>query len=80
MIIKHNLFNHFQISYEANAIDKVFKKEEMVYLTSDSLNILDSFDESKVYIIGGLVDHNAFKVWLSIFIMNIFNLKKIKLL
>lgn len=47
-----------------DSFDKIFKKEEIVYLTSDSSNVLNDLDDRKVYVIGGLVDHNSCKVCL----------------
>lgn len=38
-----------------------FNKDELVYLTAESNEVLDELNEKDVYIIGGLVDHNRLK-------------------
>jgi tRNA (guanine9-N1)-methyltransferase len=52
-----------EIIFEAKPYEDFFanEKENLVYLTADSPNILDTFDESKIYIIGGIVDKNRYK-------------------
>ena len=39
-----------------------FTMEKIIYLTAESPNVLTSLDQGKVYVIGGLVDHNHQKV------------------
>lgn len=40
------------------------KKEDLIYFTLDLFNVLKELDEFKVYVIGGLVDYNYYKVLL----------------
>ncbi|XP_029978450.1 tRNA methyltransferase 10 homolog C [Sphaeramia orbicularis] len=44
-------------STEKQHVD-LFPRERLVYLTADSPNVLRTYDHSKVYIIGGLVDRS----------------------
>ncbi|XP_061526159.1 tRNA methyltransferase 10 homolog C [Phycodurus eques] len=44
-------------STEGQAVD-LFPRDRLVYLTADSPNVLRTFDHSKVYIIGALVDRS----------------------
>ncbi|XP_031441114.1 RNA (guanine-9-)-methyltransferase domain-containing protein 2 isoform X2 [Clupea harengus] len=53
--------NWKDIHVKPEHFQEVMRKEELVYLTSDSPNMLKELDESKAYVIGGLVDHNHHK-------------------
>lgn len=42
---------------QENYLDK-FEKSKVTYLTAESDNVLEQLDDDRIYIIGGLVDHN----------------------
>ena len=52
----------WQINISKESYAEVFGKDNIVYLTSESPNVLETLEPSKVYVIGGLVDHNHYKV------------------
>ena len=51
-----------QVHFPTHGYLEEFQRYDVVYLTSDSPNVLSTLDEDKVYVIGGLVDHNHEKV------------------
>lgn len=51
----------WDVHIKTDHLTEIFPTEEIVYLTSDSSNVLTDFDMSKTYVIGGLVDHNHHK-------------------
>ncbi|KAK2852018.1 hypothetical protein Q5P01_008294 [Channa striata] len=53
--------NWKDITIKMEHYSEVVPKDDLVYLTSDSPNVLEELDEKKAYVIGGLVDHNHHK-------------------
>ncbi|XP_035746233.1 tRNA methyltransferase 10 homolog A isoform X1 [Egretta garzetta] len=53
--------NWKDIQIRTEHYSELMKKEDLVYLTSDSPDVLSELDEKKAYVIGGLVDHNHHK-------------------
>ncbi|XP_018332336.1 tRNA methyltransferase 10 homolog A isoform X2 [Agrilus planipennis] len=58
---KHNGYENWDINFCEESYINIFPIENLIYLTSESDNIIEKLDHNKVYVIGGLVDHNAHK-------------------
>ncbi|XP_032618912.1 tRNA methyltransferase 10 homolog A isoform X2 [Chelonoidis abingdonii] len=56
-----NLMVLKDIHISSEHYNELMKKEDLVYLTSDSPDVLNELEETKAYVIGGLVDHNHHK-------------------
>mmetsp|Transcript_39142 Transcript_39142/g.100257 ORF Transcript_39142/g.100257 Transcript_39142/m.100257 type:complete len:106 (+) Transcript_39142:797-1114(+) len=51
-----------QLSKHEDPVEVAFETSKLVYLTADSDTTIGELDCNDVLIIGGLVDHNRFKV------------------
>ncbi|KAF5281469.1 hypothetical protein FQR65_LT14677 [Abscondita terminalis] len=65
---KHNGYENWDMHFHNADYLDVFPKEKLIYLSSESDNVIEKLEQDKVYIIGGLVDHNAHKVKINIII------------
>lgn len=56
-----NGHERWSVTRHAGSYLDAFPREQIVYLSSESPDLLTSLDADKVYVIGGLVDHNRYK-------------------
>ncbi|MES1905229.1 MAG: tRNA methyltransferase 10 [Paramarteilia canceri] len=54
-IQKWDVHRHMESAFE------IFNKDDIVYLSPDSDTLLDTIDDSKIYVIGGIIDHTVEK-------------------
>lgn len=66
---RHNGYEHWDINFHCDEYINIFPKDKLIYLTSESDNLITTLESDKIYIIGGLVDHNGHKVNIPIFIL-----------
>ena len=52
---------NWDVIREEKTFTDIFEKEKIIYLTSESDNVLDKLEKGATYVIGGLVDHNHHK-------------------
>lgn len=54
-------YRNWDVHLKNESLPELFQPSEVVYLCAESENTLTSFDNDKIYVIGGFVDHNAHK-------------------
>ncbi|OAF71396.1 hypothetical protein A3Q56_00824 [Intoshia linei] len=54
-------FDKWDVNYSNDHFLDIFEKQDIIYLTSDSENVIDKLQDGKCYVIGGLIDRNRHK-------------------
>ena len=54
-------YRNWDVHLKSESLIGLFQPSEVVYLCAESENVLSTFDDNKIYVIGGFVDHNAHK-------------------
>ncbi|XP_055615562.1 tRNA methyltransferase 10 homolog A [Toxorhynchites rutilus septentrionalis] len=54
-------YQHWDVKFSNDSFANLFDRDKLVYLSSESDNVLTALEKDHVYVIGGLVDHNQHK-------------------
>ncbi|XP_049546579.1 tRNA methyltransferase 10 homolog A [Anopheles darlingi] len=58
---RYDGYKHWDVKVSSSHFLDLFPRDRLVYLTSESENVLERLEPNDVYVIGGLVDHNQHK-------------------
>ncbi|XP_076671155.1 tRNA (guanine(9)-N(1))-methyltransferase Trmt10A isoform X2 [Andrena cerasifolii] len=58
---KHLGYENWDVKFHEESYLDVYPKDKLIYLTSESQNVINHLEHDCVYVIGGLVDHNSCK-------------------
>ncbi|KAK3854205.1 hypothetical protein Pcinc_039300 [Petrolisthes cinctipes] len=62
IMARQNGYQNWDVHFKPEHFTEIFDdKDKIIYLTSESENVVTSLDDQCVYVIGGLVDHNLHK-------------------
>ncbi|KAJ1956817.1 tRNA (guanine(9)-N(1))-methyltransferase, partial [Linderina pennispora] len=56
----HKMWSKEHITFDDREYIDRFQKDELVYLTADSDNVVEELDQNTVYVVGGIVDKNRY--------------------
>lgn len=54
-------YQHWDVKFSNDSFANLFDRDKLIYLSSESDNVLTTLEKDHVYVIGGLVDHNQYK-------------------
>jgi len=60
-LAKNDGYKNWDFNFDTRRYDEVFSKDRIIYLSSESENAVTKLEDDKLYVIGGLVDHNHHK-------------------
>ncbi|XP_035919147.1 tRNA methyltransferase 10 homolog A [Anopheles stephensi] len=60
-LARNDGYRHWDVRFSNEHFMQLFQPSSLVYLTSESDQVLDRLEDGCVYVIGGLVDHNQHK-------------------
>uniref|UniRef100_A0A182W561 tRNA (guanine(9)-N(1))-methyltransferase n=1 Tax=Anopheles minimus TaxID=112268 RepID=A0A182W561_9DIPT len=60
-LARNDGYRHWDVRFSHEHFMQLFEPSTLVYLTSESDQVLDKLEPGCVYVIGGLVDHNKYK-------------------
>ncbi|KFB40109.1 AGAP000324-PA-like protein [Anopheles sinensis] len=60
-LVRNDGYLQWPVRFSSEHFMQLFEPKKLIYLTSESDNVVDALERNHIYVIGGLVDHNQHK-------------------